>query len=441
MISSFHLNRLFWILAGVGAFIYALSFFIPLFYDIGTAVFVLLLVAVIIDILLLYGNKTGFAAERILPERFSNGDVNQVQLLLHNRYGFPAQVNIIEELPYQFQARDWSRELSISGNSNTELAYELVPLTRGEYIFNNINVYVKSPAGLVSRRYIFPYSQVVKVYPSYQQMRRYQLLAINNKLQEAGVKKVRRLGHSLEFEQVKEYVPGDDYRTVNWKATARKADLMVNSFTDERSQQIYCIINKGRVMKMPFKGMYLLDYAINAALVLSNVALAKQDKAGLITLSENLDTFLVADKKPTQINLILESLYKQDTHFLEPDLEKLFSAIRSRIAHRSLLVYFTNFESIESLERQLPSLKKIAKYHLLLVVLFENTELKTLQESSVKKLEDIYIKTIADKFSNEKKLMVKELQKNGIAAVLTTPENLTVNTINKYLELKTRLSI
>ena len=245
----------------------------------------------------------------------------------------------------------------------------------------------------------------------------------------------------MEFEQIKEYVRGDDFRTINWKATARKETLMINNYTDERSQQIYCVINKGRVMKMPFDGMSLLDYAINASLVLSNVALVKQDKAGLITFAENLDTFIQADKKTTQMSLLLETLYKQQTHFLEADFEKLFSVIRNRITNRSLLLLFTNFESLESLQREMPALKRIARYHLLVVVFFENTELKALITMTAKKLEDIYIKTIAEKFAFEKRLMVKELHKNGILSILTTPENLTVNTINKYLELKTRMSI
>jgi uncharacterized protein (DUF58 family) len=272
-------------------------------------------------------------------------------------------------------------------------------------------------------------------------MRKYQLLATAHRLQDAGVKRIRQLGHSLEFEQIKEYVRGDDYRTINWKATARRGDLMVNNFTDERSQEIYCVINKGRIMKMPFEGLSLLDYAINASLVVSNVALMRQDKAGLITFAENLDTFLPADKRPGQLNLILESLYKQTTHYLEQDFEKLFSVIRNRITQRSLVVLYTNFESLETLQRDLPALKRIAHYHLLLVVFFENTELKRLLETRVKTTEDIYIKTIAEKYRNEKRLMEKELHKNGILAVLTTPQQLTINVINKYLELKNKQSI
>ena len=194
-------------------------------------------------------------------------------------------------------------------------------------------------------------------------------------------------------------------------------------------------------MKMPFEGMTLLDYAINAALVISNLALQKQDKAGLITFAQNLDAFLPADKKPTQINHILEALYRQQTTFLEPDFEKLFSAVRNRISHRSLLVLFTNFESFESLQRQLPSLKRLAHYHLLMVVFFENTELKQLAENRARTTEDIYIKTIADKYRHEKKLIAKELHAHGIIAVLSTPQMLTINTMNKYLELKNRQSI
>ena len=194
-------------------------------------------------------------------------------------------------------------------------------------------------------------------------------------------------------------------------------------------------------MKMPFEGMTLLDHAINASLVISNVALQKQDKAGLITFGQSLDVFLPADKKPTQINHILEALYKQQTNFLEPDFEKLFSVVRNRITHRSLLILFTNFESYDSLERELPVLKRLAHYHLLLVVFFENTELKELIETAPSTMEDIYIRTIAEKYRHEKRLIAKELQSHGIIAVLSTPQMLTVNALNKYLELKQRSSI
>jgi uncharacterized protein (DUF58 family) len=441
VIQSFYLSRLFYYSCFGAAVLFVVSYFFEPLFTVAALVLVFTLITVLIDTLLLYGRKGGMDAYRLMQERFSNGDANKVTIELENEYGFRVVCTVIDELPIQFQERNWRRVLPLPAHTKASINYELRPRERGEYGFGNSNVYVTSPLRMVIRRYTFKQPETVKVYPSFFQMRRYQLLAHAHRLQEAGVKRMRKLGHSLEFEQIKEYVRGDDYRTINWKATARRGDLMTNNYTDERSQQIYCLVNKGRIMKMPFEGMTLLDYAINASLVLSNTALMRQDKAGVITFAENLDAFVAADKKPGQLNTILEVLYRQETAFLEPDFEKLFSVIRNRISHRSLLVLFTNFESLESLQRELPSLKRMAHYHLLMVVFFENTELKGLIEGEVSTLEDIYIKTIAEKYAHEKRLMVKELQSHGIVAVLTTPQKLTISAINKYLELKNRQSI
>jgi len=395
----------------------------------------------IIEYLFLFLHKKGVYAVRSHAERFSNSDENPVQINIENFYALPVDVEIIDEIPHQFQLRNVLFRTTLVAGASKVIQYTLRPVKRGEYQFGTINVYTGGPIGFMQRRFRFQSTDTVPVYPSYLQMRKYQLMAIHNRLSEIGIKKVRRIGHSLEFEQIKEYVRGDDYRTVNWKATARKGQLMVNHYTDEKSQQIYCVIDKGRVMKMPFEGLSLLDYAINASLVLSNVALLKQDKAGLITFSERLGSVLMADKRAVQMQAILEVLYNQKTRYLESDFERLYAHIRTRINQRSLIVLFTNFESMSGLQRQLPYLRKIAQHHLLLVVFFENTELKQLTEKQAGDVESVYIKTIGEKFVFEKKLIVKELRKYGIISILTAPENVTVNTINKYLELKARQAI
>ena len=290
------------------------------------------------------------------------------------------------------------------------------------------------------RRHIIEATSMVTVYPSFMQLRKYELLS-NTATLEHGNKRMRKIGHSMEFEQIKEYVSGDDIRTINWKATARKSSFMVNNYTDERSQQVYCIIDKGRLMKMPFAGLSLLDHAINSTLVLSNICLQKQDKVGLITFSNKIGAVLAADRRPVQRENILQLLYNQNTAFLESDFEMLYMQTRNRIKQRSLLILFTNFESLSGLKRQLPYLRSIAKYHLLLVVFFENTELKQLSSIDADNVEEVYVKTIAEKFAFEKRLIVKELSNYGILSILTSPEKLTVNTVNKYLELKTRQAI
>jgi uncharacterized protein (DUF58 family) len=332
-------------------------------------------------------------------------------------------------------------QAELSNSVPKTISYRLRPVKRGEYDFGQLNIFARSPLGLVVRRYRFGKRQMIPVYPSYLQMRRYQLLAISNRLSEVGVKKIRRIGHSMEFEQIREYVQGDDIRTLNWKATARRNQMMVNSYTDEKSQQVYCVIDKSRAMKMPFNNLSLLDYAINASLVLSNVALLKQDKAGIISFAEEIGNFLPASGKATQMNSILEILYRQKTRYLESDFEKLYTLVRQRITQRSLVVLFTNFESLTSLHRQMIYLRKIARNHLLMVVFFENTELTERLRQPADDLEEVYTQTIAAKFAYEKKLIVSELQHYGIISILTPPEELTVNTVNKYLELKARQAI
>jgi uncharacterized protein (DUF58 family) len=395
----------------------------------------------IIDYMLLFTNRKGVFARRTHAERFSNGDENPVRLDVENRYVFTIHAEIIDEIPHQFQRRDVLFRATVNAGSGAIINYSLKPLKRGVYEFGTVNVFVSGSIGLISRRYKFEQPAGVPVYPSYLQMRRYQLMAISNRLSEVGVKKIRRIGHSMEFEQIKDYVQGDDYRTLNWKATARKSQLMVNNFTDEKSQQVYCIIDKGRVMKMPFEGLSLLDYAINASLVLSNVALTKQDKAGLVTFSEKPGAFLVANGKATQMQSISEVLYNQKTRYLESDFEQLYILLRRKVSQRSLIVLFTNFESLSGMRRQLPYLRKIAQYHLLLTVFFENTELSSLLNTPAKNVEEVYTKTIAEKFAFEKRLITKELQQHGILSILTPPQQLTVNTINKYLEIKARQAI
>lgn len=394
-----------------------------------------ILALLIVDLFLLFNNK-GISASRINPERLSNGDENEIKIFVKNNCSFSLHIEIIDEIPTQFQIRDFSIKAKLLPGDAKYFWYNLHPVMRGEYLFGKLNIYISGIIGFFSRRYIFDSNVIVPVYPSYLQMKKYELLAISNRLTEYGVKKIRSVGRNAEFDQIRKYNTDDDYRTINWKATAHKAELMVNQFQEEKSQHVYNIVDMGRVMKMPFEGMALLDYAINASLVLSNIAIYKHDKAGLVTFTTKINTFLKADRKNNQINKILEYLYKQETGFAESNYELLYANIRHNINQRSLLLLYTNFESIFSMQRQINYLKLLSKQHVLVVIFFVNTEIQKLLKNKTVSLEEIYINTIAEKLIYEKKQIVKILKNNGIYAILTEPKNLTVNTINKYLELK-----
>jgi uncharacterized protein (DUF58 family) len=280
-------------------------------------------VFLLLDILSAYRQKKGIIASRNCPERLSNGDVNTISIDVSNRYPYKVNIKIIEEVPFQFQKRDLTFKASVGNDATETFYYDLRPTQRGVYQFGALNIYAAGIFGFISKRYIFDNHKNVAVYPSFIEMHKYELLAASHRLTDYGIKKIRRIGHATEFDQIKHYTFGDDPRTINYKATARMNQLMVNTYQEEKSQPVYCLIDKGRTMKMPFNEMTLLDYAINSTLMVCSTALNKGDKAGLITFSKDIDELLPADKQRRQRNKILETLYAQRTDFKESDYERL----------------------------------------------------------------------------------------------------------------------
>ncbi len=396
------------------------------------------LALVIVDVMVLFQRKDILRAERQLSEQLSLGDENNIKIRIESDYNTPVFLQIVDELPYQLQKRDLFFKLNVPTSGENTLTYTIQPTERGEYEFHNINVYVSTALGLIQRSIVIPANMIVGVYPSILQMRKHEFQIFNKSAVNQGVKKLRRLGNTNEFEQIKEYVKGDNYKHINWKATSRRNKLMVNQYQDEKSQQIYCVIDKSRSMKLPFEELTLLDYAINSSLVMSNIALRKGDKAGLITFSNKIGAQLKANRNAVQLKRIMEILFKQKTDFLESNYDLLYQSIRQTVKGRSLLLLFTNFETMYSLERALPVLRRINKNYLLVTIFFENTEISDASEMECEDVSDIYLKTFARKHTDEKKFMVKELRNQGIQSILTRPENLSVTTINKYLELKSR---
>ncbi len=430
-------NRFF---AALGALVllFVAGFFVPLFFALARYLLVVFLLIFLADVLLLYQRKRPLFLERHLPKVFSLSNFNTIYLQVENRLPFSVGVELLDELPVQFQKRDFSLRTYLAKAEEQRLHYALRPLERGEYAFGALHAFISSPLGLIQRRYSVNDESVLPVYPSILQMKRYAFLAFDRIGDRAGIRKIRRIGHSYEFDQIKEYVKGDDYRHINWKATGRRHRLMVNHYQEERSQSIYCLIDKSRIMHMPFEGLTLLDYAINASLALLNIVLLKHDKAGLLTFSDKLGDVVMADKKPGQLSMLLQNLYRQSHRPVESNFELLYQAVRMFVRHRSLLILFTNFESQHALERALPILRRLNARHLLLVVFFENTEVEALAMRQVEDVEGIYTRTLAQHLIHRKYEMVQTLRKYGIQALLTKPADLSVGVINKYLELKAR---
>ncbi|MCQ2288805.1 MAG: DUF58 domain-containing protein [Muribaculaceae bacterium] len=429
-------TRFYYIVAFI-VVVLTLGMWMPWLFVVGKALVGLLALAVLVEIVLLWHHK-GITASRSCSSRFSNGDDNEVVLRIDSTYRLPVKLDVIDEIPHVFQRRDILFHMDLSAGSGGNITYKLRPTERGVYSFGRIRVFAFTALGLLMRRYTCGEGIDVAVYPSYLMLNRYELMAMSNNLTELGIKRIRRAGNNTEFEQIKDYVQGDDFRTINWKASARRHQLMVNVYTDEKSQQIFNVIDKGRVMQQAFDGMTLLDYSINAALMLSYVATRKEDKAGIVSFAEEFDTYIPAEKHSGHMQKILEGLYAQETTFGESDFSSLCVNVNRLIGKRSLLVLYTSFSGLTALNRQLPYLHQLNQRHRLLVVFFADSELLEYMSERARNTEEYYQHVVAEKMEYEKRLIVNTLREQGIYALLTTPQNLSVDVLNRYLEMKSR---
>ncbi len=430
-------DRTFYLLGGIIALFLA-AFAWPLVMYIAWGAFALFILGLASDVYQLFRFWRPIQITRDIGKHFSLSDENPVLIKMESSFPQALKVRLIDEIPIQFQTRDFEIYEEIEPAEEKVIRYELRPVKRGEYWFGKLNAFISTSVGLMERRIQFDLDTMVKVYPSFIQMRAFELMVFSADRSQLGIKRIRKLGHGYEFSDIRNYVIGDDPRTINWKASSRTNKLMVNNYQDERSQQIYAVINKSRVMRMPFNGLSLMDYAINSTLALQNIVLQNQDHAGLIVFSGKSETFLRAERKFNQRQRLLDILYNINEDQLEGNYQALYETIKKNIRGRSMLMLFTNFMSLTSLHRVLPILKQINRSHLLTLIFFENTELEAYIESEPETLLDVSSNVLAARLSNELTQVVYELRNAGIQAIQSKPEDLTANSINKYLELKSR---
>jgi len=434
-----HQNLFYALAAGVLVMLFSYSF--DWLWNVALASLALVGFYALVQIMVLFFSSPHVDTSRELPDILSLGDEQPIKLKVKNQSKLALHIQLTESLPYQLGVRKAEHNLSLKPEEDSIIKYSIRPTVRGVHEFGDYFCFISFWWPVIERRLVNRCSEKVAVYPSITQMKKFELYASKRLSNEIGVKRTRRIGHGAEFEQIKQYVNGDDPRTINWKASARTGHVMTNHFQEEKSQPVYQIIDTSRVMRMPFNELTLMDYSINSALALSNIILKKGDKTGLLTFDKRVNTVLEANNSSKQLKFMLRELYNQKISQNEANYQMLFYSTRKYISKRSFLILYTNFQSIYALERSLAELKAMSKRHLLLVVLFENTEVTNFSKKRARDLNDIYDKTIAMNVIREKKLIHAELERQGIMNISVTTETLTADVINKYLEVKSKGSI
>ena len=339
---------------------------------------------------------------------------------------------------------------------HTDISYRLTPLRRGIYQFVDIHLRCQGILGLVVRQRRVPAATEIKVYPNLQAVRQYELLVKRGMLHQIGLKNSRRFGEGTEMERLREYSPDDDFRRIDWKATARQRKPIVREFETERSQDVIIMLDTGRLMASPIlleattlpssevisqKAMLKLDYAINTTLMTAYVSTLKGDKVGLIAFADTVHQYLAPKPGKKQFLTMLETIYALPVHSVELDFEAAFKYLASKQRKRALIILFTDILDSDSAEGIAAYVSQLSKHHLVACVTLTDSGIVELAEQKSTDSKSVYEKAIAERLLQEKHATLEILRRRGVITIDVPAHQLTMAVVNKYLELKAKSQI
>ena len=377
-------------------------------------------------------NPVAITARPIAPTVFSFGSARLVQSLV-----------IRDEPPKEFEILGQTTQIARvpPDQEQTTIKYAVMPSRQGDFRFGDLFLRSDSPLGLIQRIEKLSCAISVKVYPNLQETEKYDLLARKGRLMQVGIRTVRIRGGGSEFESLRDYVPGDEYRRIDWSATARRGKLITRQYNVERAQNILLVIDTGRTMLQPVQKMTKLDYVINTALMLGYVAASQDDKVGLMVFDAEVRTFLPPAKGKSQVYRLLNSLYNVSAQMVESDYRTAFKELATRWRRRSLVVVFTDLVDPESSAEILNTISLVEDLHRTVCVTVADPNILAAAQSDPQTEAEVYRKSVALQVLQERRQAISQLKRRGVWTIDSPPEALSADLINHYMDLKARSAI
>jgi len=401
-------------------------------------IYIIMIAALIAADFRLGGKVDRFEVQREHDTKLSLGADNPIHLKLLNRSQRLVQLSVRDEPPDAFITDRRIIKGQVPRRSHWEIVYHVRPLRRGDYQFGDINLRWQAPLGLVIRQGRILAAGPVKVYPNLLNVRRYELLLRRNRLQELGLRHTRLFGQGTEFERLREYLPDDEYRRIDWKATARRHRPVTIEYQSERSQNIIVVLDIGRMMQSPVAQIAKLDYVINAALLLTYVASGKGDKVGMMTFADDVQQYLRPRQGRSQFYRMLELLYAVEAQPVEPDFHRALSYLALKQRKRSLVVLFTDLSGGIGMQSLVAHTTVLARRSLSLVVTISDPDVHWAARQLPHDSLSVYQRAAAGQLLDARKVALEKLHRQGVLTLDVPADKLSIAVINRYLELKAK---
>ena len=442
----------------------ALALFVPALLLLSALLPILAFVATLYGIGLLVvtwldrqaaGTASQFTIQRLHDDKLSLGTSNPITLAVESRVGRSVTLTLRDEPPLLFNGSDYENSThtltGVMPRTPTEATYYVRPVKRGDFDFGDINLRYDSPLGLYTRQATVPAAETVKVYPNLYELRKYDLLVRRDQLAEMGLRNVRMRGEGSMFESLREYSQGDPYKTINWKATARRGTPISTQYEPERSQRVLVMLDIGRMMSSPVLvedeadginwNMAKIDFVLNSVLLFSYVATLKGDQVGMLTFADQVRQYIPPGTGRGHFQKLLAAMYALQSEPVEPDYVRALSFLRAQSSKRALVVLFTDLSGQRALEAMTQHVPRLLPRYLPLVVTIRDPALDEEARQSLTSSDAVYRRAVAEDMIKERRLLLETLQRQGVYTLDVPAEKMTMAVVNQYLQLKARQHI
>lgn len=397
-----------------------------------------IILAIAVGDALMLPRSSQFNVDRVVQRVASLGKNHQVQIRISYRGARPYSIVIRDDLPDTFQPKPEEFAFRLTERSRAEMHYEFKPHRRGAFVLGAIHVRARSRWGLWKRYFSFPCESTVHVYPDMKQLAEYSILARTNRLSLMGVRRSRKVGQDHDFERLRDYSLDDNYKHIDWRATARRNKLTVKDFQTSQSQRIIFLLDCGRMMNNVAAGLSLLDHSLNAMLMLSYVALSKGDSVGLICFSDRVHTFVPPRGGLGQMNHLLHASFDRFPRLVESRYDTAFMYLAANCRKRSLVILVSNvIDEVNSHQIEQYLTSQVGR-HLPLGVLLRDHGMFEAVENPPSYGKGLYRAAAAAQIINWRHQVLTDLQHKGVLSLDVFPEDMTAPLINRYLDIKAR---
>lgn len=421
------------LLALVPALILLASAFVPPLAALAVVAVLLVVAALLVDIRLSV-RPSDLLLSRSHDALLSIGVENTITVTIRNQSPQRLTVAVRDEAPDAFDTRPLVVHGSVAPWSEAELHYTVTPYRRGEYVFGSLNMRYRTPLGLLERQMSIPAEASALVYPNILELRKHTLSARGA---EEAFRRARFAG-GTEFERLREYAPDDEFRMIEWKATARLSRPVVRQFQMEQNQNVLLMYDLGRQMTSPYGRLLKLDYAINSGVVLGYVAAQREERLGVLLFQDEVRSYLPPQAGMPQFRRVLEVLYDAQPALIEPDYEAAAAYVSGRLSQRALAVIFTDVVDWNAAQSLLRGVSLLQPRHLPLVVMLMDPEIEAYASADPLDAAGLYRAAVAQRLMDERRAITRSLEARGVIVVDVPASRLSTALLDNYLQLKSR---